>query len=190
MLRIFAGFGCALSLGAVLGLIMGQSKFLEGFLRIPASMFETIPAMCWALLGILWFGVSGLAPIFVIFSVGFPIVLVNVWKASRSVDRNLIEMAEGFGYNRVQILQKIALPSTIPSFLAAARLSFGFSWRISILAEAIGGSGGVGYEIMRAADRAQTAGVMAWTLIIVLIFLLFERLVFEPIEHRLCRWQR
>ena len=85
---------------------------------------------------------------------------------------------------------KIYLPSILPYLFSGSRLAFGFGWRVSLVAETLGSSSGIGYRIRQAADLLQLAQVFAWTIILVIIMSLLELVVFQPAERYLFRWRR
>jgi len=91
--------------------------------------------------------------------------------------------------SRVQTLLKIYLPTILPYFFSGARLAFGFGWRVSLVAETLGASDGIGYRLRQAGDLVQTDQVFAWTLLLVSLMLLLEGGLLKPIERRLFRWK-
>jgi len=91
--------------------------------------------------------------------------------------------------SRRQILLKIYLPTILPYFFSGARLAFGFGWRVSLVAETLGASDGIGYRLRQAADLVQSDQVFAWTILLVTLMLLLEAGVLKPLERRLFRWK-
>lgn len=87
------------------------------------------------------------------------------------------------------MLLKIYVPTILPLFFAGARLAFGFGARVSIVAETLGASSGIGYRLRRAADLVQTDRVFAWTLTLVGLMIFVETLVLKPLERRLFSWR-
>jgi NitT/TauT family transport system permease protein len=118
-----------------------------------------------------------------------PLILTNVWQGAQTVERQYIELARSFRMSRLQILLKISLPSILPYFFSGARLAFGFGWRVSLVAETLGASDGIGYRLRQAADLVQSDQVFAWTVLLVALMLLLEAGVLKPLERRLFRWK-
>jgi NitT/TauT family transport system permease protein len=187
--RVGTGFALAVTLGVVLGTIMGYVPIVQRLFTPVTLLFQAVPAFCWSLLAILWFGLSDATPIFVIFTVAFPIMVINTWEGTKTVDKNLILMARAFHHDNRSIALKVIFPSIVPFIVAGIRLSFGFGWRLSILAEALGSTSGIGYKIMNAADRFEMVQVIAWTVIIVLVMTLIEYTVFKPLETYFAKWR-
>lgn len=76
-----------------------------------------------------------------------PLILTNVWEATKTVDRQYVELALSFRMNTFQIIRKIYIPTILPAFFSASRLAFGFGWRVSLVAETIGAGSGIGYRL-------------------------------------------
>ena len=62
--------------------------------------------------------------------------------------------------------------------------------RVSLVAETLGASSGVGYRLKQAADLIQIDQVFAWTVVQIAMMLAIEVAVLKPIERYLFRWRR
>ena len=89
-----------------------------------------------------------------------------------------------------KVMRKIYLPTVMPYFFSGARLAFGFGWRVSLVAETIGASSGVGYRLRQAADLIQTDQVFAWTITMIAMMVALESGVLKPLENHLFRWKK
>ena len=65
-----------------------------------------------------------------------------------------------------------------------------FLERVSLVAETLGSSSGVGYRLRQAADLIQTDQVFAWTLTLVVMMAALEMGVLRPLEDHLFRWKK
>jgi len=90
VLRIFEGLVLSMVIGTTLGLLMGLNRNFEAFLDSWIMVLLTFPAICWAFLAVLWFGLSEVAPILTIVLIVFPFVSMNVWEGTKAVEKNLI----------------------------------------------------------------------------------------------------
>ena len=188
--RVVAGFALAVVVGTVLGLALGSSRILRQFFEPVLAVINTVSSAIWAIFAIIWFGISNATTIFVVFMTAMPLILTNVWQGALTVDGNLVELARSFRMSQTQIMRKIFLPTILPHFFAGARLAFGFGWRVSLVAETIGSSNGIGYRLRQAADLVQTDQVFAWTMTLVVLMLALEAGVLKPLERRLFRWKK
>ncbi len=187
--RVLAGFVLAAAVGAPLGIALGSNPRAARFFAPLLSIVNTVSSAIWAVFAIIWFGISNATTIFVVFMTAMPLILTNVWQGALTVERNHVELARSFRMSHAQIMRKIFLPTILPHFFAGARLAFGFGWRVSLVAETIGSSNGIGYRLRQAADLVQTDQVFAWTVTLIVLMLTLEAGVLKPLERRLFRWK-
>lgn len=187
--RVLAGFGLAAVVGAPLGLALGASRGLASVFEPVLAVLNTVSSAIWAVFAIIWFGLSNGATVFVVFMTAMPLILTNVWQGARNVDPQLLELTRTLGFSRLRTLWRVHLPAILPYFFSGARLAFGFGWRVSLVAETLGASDGIGYRLRQAADLVQTDQVFAWTLLLVALMLALETGVLKPLERHLFRWQ-
>lgn len=188
--RVFAGFVLAAMIGSALGLILGSNQRLGDFFEPILAVTNTISSAIWAIFALIWFGISNSTTIFVVFMTAMPLVLTNVWRGTQTVNADLVELAHSMRMSRSQVITKIYLPTILPDFFSGARLAFGFGWRVSLVAETIGSSSGVGYRLRQAADLVQTDQVFAWTITLIILMVILEFAALKPVETRLFRWRR
>jgi NitT/TauT family transport system permease protein len=188
--RVLSGFAIAAVVGVVLGLLLGANEKLGEFFEPVLTIITTVSSTIWAIFALIWFGLSNWTTIFVVFMTAMPLILTNVWQGTRSVNVDFIELAQTFRMSRLQVMQKIYLPTILPPFFSAARLAFGFGARVSLVAETLGASSGIGYRLRQAADLVQTDQVFAWTLTLVALMIALEALVLKPLENRLFSWKK
>ncbi len=188
--RVLAGFGIALAIGAPLGIVLGSRPFAGAVFEPLLPVVNSVSSAIWATLAILWFGLSGVATIFVVFMTALPLIITNVWQGTRNVNADLVEVGRALHMSRTALLVKIYLPSIMPYLFSGSRLAFGFGWRVSLVAETLGSSSGIGYRIRQAADLLQLGQVFAWTIILVMIMSALEFGLFQPVERHLFRWRK
>lgn len=187
--RVLLGFAIATVVGTALGLALGASRPLARFFEPMLALFNTVSSAIWAIFAIIWFGISDATTVFVVFMTAMPLILTNVWQGAQTVDAQYVDLARSFHLSPTQILVKIYGPTILPHFFSGARLAFGFGWRVSLVAETIGASNGIGYRLRQAADLVQTDQVFAWTALLVALMLLLEGGILKPLERRLFRWK-
>jgi len=188
--RVVAGFALAALVGTPLGVVLGSNRRLGQFFDPLLSVVNTVSAAIWAIFALIWFGISNGTTIFVVFMEAMPLILTNVWQGAQGVNAEYIELARSFQMSRAKVMTKIYLPTVLPHFFSGARLAFGFGWRVSLVAETIGSSNGVGYRLRQAADLVQTDQVFAWTLTLIVMMVVVEYGILKPLENRLFRWKR
>ena len=188
--RVAAGFILATVIGLPLGLLFGANRRLGEFFEPVIPVMNTVSSAIWAIFAIIWFGVSNATTIFVVFMTAMPLIITNVWQGTRTVSADFIELAHVLRMPSWKVMLKIYLPTILPYFFSGARLAFGFGWRVSLVAETLGSSSGVGYRLRQAADLIQTDQVFAWTLTLVVMMAALEMGVLRPLEDHLFRWKK
>ena len=112
--RVLAGLVLSMLAGASIGLVMGLRRSMASFLDSWIMVLLTFPAISWAFLSVLWFGISDIAPIFTIVLIVFPYVTMNVWEGTKAMDKELTDMATVFRASRSLRLRKVLIPQLMP----------------------------------------------------------------------------
>jgi len=188
--RVASGFMLATLIGLPLGIVLGANRGLGEFFEPIIPVMNTVSSAIWAIFAIIWFGISNATTIFVVFMTAMPLIITNVWQGTRSVNADFIELAHTLRMPGWKVMSKIYLPTILPYFFSGARLAFGFGWRVSLVAETLGSSSGVGYRLRQAADLIQTDHVFAWTLTLVVMMTAIEMGILRPLENYLFRWKK
>ncbi len=188
--RVSVGFVFAAIVGLPLGIVLGANRRLGEFFEPVLPVMNTVSSAIWAIFAIIWFGVSNATTIFVVFMTAMPLIITNVWQGTHTVNAEFIELAQVLRMPNWKVMTKIYLPTILPYFFSGARLAFGFGWRVSLVAETIGSSSGVGYRLRQAADLIQTDQVFAWTLTLVIMMATIEMGLLKPLENYLFRWKK
>lgn len=188
--RVAVGFIVAALVGLPFGIFFGANRRAGEFFEPVIPVLNTVSSAIWAIFAIIWFGISDATTIFVVFMTAMPLIITNVWQGTRTVNSDFIELAQALRMPRRKVMTKIYLPTILPYFFSGSRLAFGFSWRVSLVAETIGSSSGVGYRLRQAADLIRTDQVFAWTLTLVILMATIEMGMMKPLENYLFRWKK
>ena len=142
--RVTIGFVLAAVISVPLGITLGAIRRLGEFFEPVLPVLNTVSSAIWAIFAIIWFGISNATTIFVVFMTAMPLIITNVWQGTKSVNADFIELAHTLRMPGWKVMTKIYLPTIMPYFFSGARLAFGFGWRVSLVAETLGASSGVG----------------------------------------------
>ncbi len=174
--RIACGFFLAQALGVLLAALACASRAVEILLSPLVTVIKSTPVASFTVLALIWIRSAHLS-VLISALMAFPIVYRNLCEGIRAADGELLEMASVFRVKGLWVLY-IYLPAAAPYFLSAASLSAGLCWKAGIAAEVIGlparSIGGALYEAKLYFD---TPVLFAWTLVIVLISVVFERVL-------------
>lgn len=189
-IRISCGFLAALISGTLLAAAASRITIVRLLLSPLTSAIKAVPVASFVILALLWIPSRSLS-VFISFLMVFPVVYTNVINGITNVDAKLLEMAKVYGISPLKKLLYIYLPDVMPFFVSACTVSLGLCWKSGIAAEVIGQpSGSIGDMLYKAKIYLETADLFAWTLAIVIISVLFEKLflfILGIIEKQICR---
>lgn len=187
--RIFEGFAISMLTGMALGLVMGLRRSIEIFFDSWIMVLLTFPAVCWAFLSVLWFGLSQTAPIFTIVLIVFPYVAMNIWAGTKAVEKDLVTMARVYKANRSLMLRKVLVPQLMPYIFSSLRISLSLSWKIALVAEAFGTGTGVGQRLIYWFQDTRVDMMLAWGVSFMILMTLIDLLVFRTWARRVFAWR-
>ncbi|OZM77123.1 nitrate ABC transporter permease [Pseudonocardia sp. MH-G8] len=187
--KTLAGFGVAAVFGAPVGYLMGRYDYWRAFFHDGVTVAGTIPALVYAVMSLIIFGISDLGPVLAVALVSAPYIAINVAEGIRGTDQSLVKMSEAFGRSPRQIRREVFVPAIVPFVFAAVRMSFAVAWKVEALTEVFGGSNGVGFQIRSQYQLFSITGVLAWMLLFIAFMLVIERLGLRKLENRLLAWR-
>lgn len=181
--RIAAGFCSAAAAGCVLAASASYFRKIQELLAPVILVIKSVPVASFTILALIWFSSKNLS-VLISFLMVLPVVYTNVLSGIRSVDRELLEMAQVFEMPKLRVARYIYLPQILPFFYSACSVSLGLCWKAGVAAEVIGiPQGSVGERLQQAKVYLDTPDLFAWTLVIVVLSLVFEKLVLYMIKR-------
>jgi len=182
------GFIWGAGLGVIFGVLTGMYLNIEWALAWVVRLLRPIPNLAWAPFAIIWFGVDQAAAVFII-SIGvFWIVFFAAQGAIRGVDRELIELADAFGFRSgPERLVKVLLPAATPGILVGLRTALGQAWMAVVAAE-LSGVSGLGSRMMQASSLLATDIVVVYMLTMAVLYGVMDA-GFVFAQSRLMRWK-
>ena len=173
--KIIAGFLLGLGFGLGLGALAGRFPLFEILFRPWAVMIKSVPVASFIIICLIWMSSARLS-VFISFLMVLPILYTNVLQSIRSVDKQLLEAVKVFGLSWPKRVLYLWLPQLKPHLLSACTVSLGISWKAGIAAEIIGiPAGSIGRMFYDAKVYFNTVDLFAWTVIVVVISVLFEK---------------
>jgi ABC-type nitrate/sulfonate/bicarbonate transport system permease component len=187
-LRIFAGLTGAFLLGGLLALLIARSRMLENYLTPMLIFLQGIPALSWVVIAIIWFHGVEFRIFFIMVLTTLPAFTFQILDAIRSMSKDLFEMTMSFRPSRWTLFRVLILPTIVPGILTAWKVNLGNAARVVVVAELVGATGGVGYQLLRQQQLFDMAGAIAWTLQLV-IFVLAVQQTIVMVENWLLRYR-
>jgi len=153
--RIISGYSLAVTVGVILGVIMGMSRMAEKFFTLTFTSIRQIPMMAWIPLLIIWFGIGEESKVAVIFIAAYFPILMNTLSGIRRTDPKLIEVGKMYKLSGIKLFTKIYLPNALPNIFVGLKLGLGISWMAVVGAEMIAASSGIGFRLNDARSLMQ-----------------------------------
>ena len=137
---------------------------------------KTVPVASFIVIALIWLS-SSMLSVFIAFLMVLPIIYNNILNGIKSTDRKMTEMADVFALSQGKRFLYISLPAVKPFLCSACQTAIGFAFKSGIAAEIIGiPNGSLGERLYSAKVHLETANLFAWTVLIVLLCVLFEKL--------------
>jgi NitT/TauT family transport system permease protein len=187
--RIFEGFAISMLAGTAFGILMGLKRDVELFFDTWIMVLLTVPAVCWAFLSVLWFGISEAAPILTIALIVFPFVVMNIWEGTKAMDKDLMEMGSVYRANRSLMFRKVIIPQLMPYIFSSLRIALSLSWKIALVAEAFGAGSGIGQELINWFQDTRVDMMLAWGVSFMIVMVLIDLLAFRLWARRVFAWR-
>lgn len=175
--RIASGFFLAVAAGVILAAAASRFVRVQELLMPLMLAVKSVPVASFIILALIWFSSRNLS-VLISFLMVLPMIYTNVLNGIRSVDTQLLEMAQVFRIPGFRVVRYIYLPQIMPFFYSACSVALGMSWKAGVAAEVIGiPKGSVGERLQQAKVYLDTPDLFAWTLVIVAASLFFEKIV-------------
>lgn len=176
ILRIAFGYLAGMLLGILLAAFSAGRSWLEEVLAPVITLMKAVPVASVVVIFLIWWGSDNLA-VAISFFMALPNFYLNTLEGIRSTDKNLLEMAKVFSMPARNRFFYIYRPTLRPFWDSAIKLSVGMSWKAGVAAEVIGlPERAIGEQLYMSKIYLETDKVFAWTLVIILLSQLFEKL--------------
>jgi NitT/TauT family transport system permease protein len=189
LLRVAASFVLAMAAGAAIGILMGESRRADRLLDLWLVLGLNIPALVIIFLCYLWIGLGEVAAVAAVALNKVPTSAVILREGARAVDRELLQVAEVLRLSWTRRLRLVYLPQLYPYFMAATRSGLALIWKIVLVAELVGRSNGVGFQLGVYFAFFDITNILAYTASFIAVVAAAESLAIRPLERRLLRWR-
>lgn len=180
--RIALGCIIGSAAGILLGFVTSFSKLLKAFFAPVLAVVKSTPVASFIILLLLWLSRTGVTVTVSALLVA-PILWANVGAGIESADGRLIECADVYSLGFWKKLRYIWAPACAPSVRAGFRSATGFAWKSGISAEVIAiPANAIGTSLYRAKLGLEYTDLFAWTLAVIILSLIIEKLLFFVID--------
>ena len=163
-------------LGITLAALAGRFHWVETLLWPFLVTIKTVPVASFVVICLIWLSAENLS-VFISFLIVLPVVYGNVLEGLKSEDKLMLEVGTVFKMPPLRKALYIHLPQLKPFLMSACATALGMAWKAGVAAEIIGTpDGSIGKQLFYSKIYLDTDDLLCWTVIIVIISVLFEKL--------------
>lgn len=171
-----------------IGLAVGWVPTLARAFSLPMHIGRSVPATTLIPIAIVLFGLGPEMKLSVVaYSMSW-IVLMNTIYGVRTVDRVTVLSARAMRFSRLDIIRKVLIPSALPSVMTGIRVAAGVGFVVTLSAELLGATSGVGTVMLLYQNAERPEFVYAGVLIVSFTGM-FLNYGIQWIEHLLVPWR-
>lgn len=174
-MRVVAGWALSALIAVPLGLFIGTYRSVQALLEPLTDFIRYMPAVAFIPLVMLWIGIDEGAKIGIIFIGTFFQMVLMVAEDVRRVPMAQIEAAQTMGATRLEIIERVIIPSAKPALVDTLRITMGWAWTYLVVAELVAANSGLGYAIIKAQRFLQTDKIFCGIILIGLIGLAMDQ---------------
>lgn len=160
------GFIIAVGLGYVVAMLLWWSERLRKILEPYIVVLNSLPKIALGPIIIVWCGSGSKSIIFMATLIGIIVAIITMLNGFLETDKNKILLLRSLGANKFQILQKLVIPSSFPTFISMLKICVGLAWVGSIMGEYLVSRAGLGYLIVYGGQVFKLDLVMASTVVL------------------------
>lgn len=180
--RISSGFLLAAFSGTLFAALAARFILFRELLTPLILTIKATPVASFIILALIWIPSRNLS-VFISFLMVLPVMYTNVLGGIQATSRELLEMAQVFALPAGRTIRYIYVSQVLPFFRSACTIGLGLCWKSGIAAEVIGiPDGSIGEKLYNAKIFLNTPDLFAWTLVIVVVSLGFEKLFLRILD--------
>ncbi|MHA6616197.1 ABC transporter permease [Pseudonocardia sp. DLS-67] len=183
LLVLAVSYALAVVVGSALGFLVGLSTFWSDVLSPLVYAVYSIPKITLYPLFLVFLGLGEVSRAGFAFLHGVIPMMLIILGATTGVDRTHLKLAASLRLSTPRVIRQIVVPSVVPSAVTGMRLAFGLTFLGLLIAELLGGSAGLGGELLRNVQLVRMGNIVGEVVLIAVIALVPTMLLLR-LEHR------
>ena len=143
-----AGFVLGTLMGIIIAILLWWSDFLRKVMDPYLVILNSLPKTALAPIFIILFGAGYKGIIATAISISIVVTIMNMLSSFMSVEEDKIKLLKTFGASKLQILEKVIIPASIPDLVSTLKVNIGLAWVGVIVGEFLVSKAGLGYLIV------------------------------------------
>ena len=181
------GFGVAVVVGMILGIVVGFSRLAYRALYPLLVAFNSVPKAALVPIFVIWFGAGTVPAVITAFMLSFFPVVANVATAFATIEPELLEVMRSLGASQRDMTIKVGIPRSLPYFFASLKIAITLAFVGSVIAEIVAGNAGIGNVMLVASSNFNVPLVFA-ALFVVGAMGVGMYAIFDVVERRMTSW--
>ena len=169
LLETMLGFLIATAVGTAVALLLWLSERARKVVEPYVVVLNSLPKIALGPIIIIWFGAGMKSIVFMAVIVAVIVTIMTMLSGFLATDKNKILLMQSLGASKWQMLKKLVLPSSLPTFISMLKINVGMAWIGSIMGEYLVSRAGLGYLIVYGGQVFKLDLVMAATVILCLL---------------------
>ena len=188
--RIMLGFLLATVVAIILAFLSYKVPFIKAFLQPPMVILKAVPVVSFIIILLVALRTREFLPIIITFMMGLPIMYTNTLSGLENTSSEQLEMAQVFKLSKPKKIIYIYGLNSMPFFVSGVKIAVGLCWKSGVAAELIGLiDNTIGDELYFAKLGLEMANLFSWTLVIVALSIISEKLLvfgLKQLQKRVC----
>ncbi|MBA2700934.1 MAG: ABC transporter permease [Chloroflexi bacterium] len=184
--RAALGYGLALAVGGVIGILVVRSTTLRAAVGSLITGLQTMPSIAWFPLAILLFQLSETAILFVIVLGAAPSIANGLISGVDQVPPLLVRAGRVLGARGLAMYRYVMLPAALPASVAGLKQGWAFAWRSLMAGELlvlIPGQRSIGAQLQFSREFSDAPGLIAVMIVILTIGIVVDVALFSSLER-------
>lgn len=179
--EILLGLALGVLVGGISALAMALIPALQPWMLPPLVLGQAIPVFALAPILVLWLGYGIASKVaMAVLIIYFP-VTAALFDGLRRTDPGWLDLAHTMGASPLRTLWHLRLPAALPAFGSGLRIATAVAPIAAVVGEWVGSGAGLGYLMLHANGRSQTALMFAAMIVLMAmalgLYLLIDRLL-------------
>lgn len=183
----FIGFGLGTVIGVLIAIVLWWSNYFSRLMEPYIVILNAVPKVALGPIFIIWLSNGTPAIIAMGLAISVIVTIMTIHTGFMEVEQNKIKLLRTFGATKFQILKKVVLPASVPTFFTALKINVGLSLVGTIVGEFLVSKAGLGYLIIYGGQVFNLSLVMTSVLILCIVAFLMYYLV-TLLEKWVVKW--
>lgn len=187
--RILIGLAIVVAVGVPLGIALGRSPVVMGYLDPLLQFSRAIPVVTAAPVFIAIFKIGTQMEVATIVAGTIWPLLLNTVDGASTVDPVQVETARAFRYTAWERLRWLIFPAALPKIFTGLRLALSLSLILMVFSELVGSTDGIGYEMNQANTSFDMPALWSTIVLLGILGYLMNALLYL-LEKRVLTWHQ